>query len=222
MSERFIIELVAGGLVFLGSLALTQVFQFSPLLSSMKHSGPFMQAIVFASLPMTIYGISRLYFTGVLMGMEAAMGILPEKAKNSATIWRLLAFVAMYVGVQVTKLAFPGLADTASDMWSNAVGQLPDMVMDHTKTERAKFFERGQKFFWLIAAWFAFFFVFELILRGIVLGISKILKATVYKNSSRQEEEIPSDKVVYADDEPNIVNEASDSDNEDTAEEKKD
>ena len=146
------------------------------------------------------------------------MGKLPEKAKNSATIWRLLAFVAMYVGVQVTKLAFPGLADTASDMWSNAVGQLPDMVMDHTKAERAKFFERGQKFFWLIAAWFAFFFVFELILRGFMLGISKILKATVYKNSSRQEEEIPSDKVVYADDEPKIVNEASDSDNEDTAE----
>jgi|MDTB01.2.fsa_nt_gb hypothetical protein len=209
MSERFIIEFACGGLVFAGSLLLTQVFHFSPIIASAKGFSAVTQSLLFASLPMAIYLMSRLYFTGVLTALEAAMGNIPLKFSNWSTmIWRLAAFVVMYVGVQIVKVAFPSSIVVISEMWTDAVGKLPTMVMDHTKTERTKFFERGQKFFWLIVAWFTFFFIFELALRGIIFGISKAVKATMPKDSA----------VIEKNEDPAVVNEVHANDDEPTEE----
>ena len=173
------IETVCGGVVVVGSLLLTQVFTFSPVLPSMRSFGGSTQNLLFLSVPLTIYVTSRLYFTGAMVGMDKALEKLPKKWSN--LFWRIMAFVVMYVGVQISKLLFPGIADIAWDAYLKTMGQLPTMVMDHTKAEREKFFERGQKFFWLITAWFAFFFVFELILRALMFGLGRLLKATLYK-----------------------------------------
>merc|ERR1712196_728804 len=93
----------------------------------------------------------------------------------------------MYVGLLAVKIAFPSSKHIIAETWKSAVGQLPTLVMDHTKVERAKFFERGQKFFWLIVAWFAFFLIFELALRGIIFVISKAIKVILSKDSTERE-----------------------------------
>ena len=148
MSERLIIEIACAGLVFVGSLVLTQVFHFSPLMPSAKGFNAISQAFLFTLLPMAVYVVSRLYFTGTLVGLEAAIRKLPHNFRNwSTAIWRLAAFVIMYVGILAATVSFPSSKDIFAEIWKSAVGQLPTMVMDHTKTERAKFFERGQKFF---------------------------------------------------------------------------
>lgn len=187
-SERLIIEVVCATIIVLMSVALCLVSNFSPILASLKNASSLVQSLAFTCVPLSVYAVSRLVFTFWIAGTNSVLdgeGLkkLPGVVQPWASWLRAgSAMLIMYLGVAAARLVFPGLGQVASDLYSNYLGDLPEAIWNQTKGEREKAIGRGERVLYLLVAWFAFFFIVELLLRVVLMGIKMTLKL-VFKSS---------------------------------------
>jgi hypothetical protein len=182
-SERLVIEAVCGGAVALGSFLLSILFNFSPVFTSLRGAGMMTQSLVFTAIPVTIYVISRFYFTTWLTFARRFLDgdkkeTLPKAVQGSTGwLWPVVTVVMMYAGAQIALTLFPGMRQVLAEVYAKNMGDLPAMVMKHTTKERSVFFQKGKRIFYLIVAWFVGLTSLELVLRGALYALKAVLRA---------------------------------------------
>lgn len=178
-SERLVIEIACVALLLLMVAAFHMAFNFGAVLPG-KGQSPVVQMVAFAGVPLMVYGASRALFTGWISGMNRMMdklGKLPDYLEGYVGWLRTsAALFIMILGIRVFELVFPGIRQLLLDIYDELLGDLPRMIWEQTKGDREKAVERGTRVLLLVAAWFAFFYLFELLIRGVLWGVMSAIR----------------------------------------------
>ena len=92
----------------------------------------------------------------------------------------------MYVGIVAFELVFPGIRQLLLDIYDELLGDLPRIIWEQTKGDREKAVERGTRVLLLVAAWFAFFYLFELLIRAVLWGVMSAIRLTMRGRMKRE------------------------------------